>query len=462
MIEFIQTMSVIALLIFITAIYSSSYSDMIYKATAGKIKQLDELADKWKYLDDNVLKMIIDNWFEQYRPELDILTYGKTGVGKSSLINSLFERQLARECEYETCTHRTQKYSKVIDKVKINLWDMPGLYDATKKNDDTLRQLKKIKKVDVILVCINIAERRIRSDDIGAIKKLINSFEKSLLDHVILVFTFANTIDNKNKLNDLYFNKKAHIIKQIPALTKTPFVMGGYIDIESNSKAVVIHNIGGSHINDKILSNNINWFNELWVTIFETASVESQPALLKLNYDKLKSVESDPELEARVKKNIKEKGCFSINDEVKLRSGNNIKIKNLQVGDYVHSLNNEYTRVDYIYDHTEYYKTIVITTTNRNIELTPNHLISINGILVHAKYVKLNNVVIISTNKYITHEHVININTSTSKVRYIITDNNYIFVNNILCSAHSYSHTLGRFIGKVLKIYQLIKDMFYG
>lgn len=444
-------MIVLIIISLINIVLSTSFNDKLFKLTSGKVKQVGQLWDKWKYIDQSIINELIEFWFNKHRPELDILSMGKTGVGKSALINSLFEEELTKESDYETGTHDVHKFSKIIDKVKINLWDMPGLYDATKKDIDTLKKLEnKIKKLDVILMCIDITDRRMRMEDIDMIDKVSNLFGKNILKHSVIVFTFSNEFNNEDKLIKIFNNKKNILINKLSYLYDygVPFVLAGYK-------------------NNKFLCNNKNWFDELWVTIFEVASLESQPAIVKLNFNKLKdSVSSDQKFKRRIEASVKKNGCFSIDDTVILKNGNIIKINDLKVGDYVKTLDIytgfiSYTRINYIYDHIGYYETYTLITANNKIKLTNNHLVEANFSLTHTKDININDYLSISASKYIHQEQIIDIIKSISQVKYVLTDNNYILVNNILCSVHSYNHNFGIIIGNILKYYQMIKDLFY-
>ena len=74
----------------------------------------------------------------RFRP-LDVLVIGGTGAGKSSTLNSLFEREIAkvgRQCDPETMEITSMELNQL-----LRFWDTPGLGDNVEKDKKYAREL---------------------------------------------------------------------------------------------------------------------------------------------------------------------------------------------------------------------------------------------------------------------------------------------------------------------------------
>ncbi|XP_076954965.1 translocase of chloroplast 90, chloroplastic-like [Bidens hawaiensis] len=85
------------------------------------------------------------------QPELDftftILVLGKTGVGKSSTINSILNQPKAETSAFQPATDRVQEVSGTVNGIKISVIDTPGLLPSSPntvgRNRKILRKIKK-------------------------------------------------------------------------------------------------------------------------------------------------------------------------------------------------------------------------------------------------------------------------------------------------------------------------------
>lgn len=130
-----------------------------------------------------------------------VVLLGKTGVGKSSFINSITKK---KECTIgntsKSCTKNLKRVNRTFDGYNYYFIDTPGLDDASDedKNIQKLGDLTKYPRISVFLICL-------KYDDI----RLSNSLKNSLIvfmdifpspdfwDHVLIIYTWTTIRDKK-------------------------------------------------------------------------------------------------------------------------------------------------------------------------------------------------------------------------------------------------------------------------
>ena len=128
---------------------------------------------------------------------VNVLVIGKTGVGKSSLINGVVGKEVAQEGgTLDPCTQTVKCYSFQYRGVSITIWDAPGLLNGLDKDDEYVRDIlnRGSHKSDLFWYCARLDDTRFRREDYDAIRRLTIGLGKDIWKHAVFVMTFANRV----------------------------------------------------------------------------------------------------------------------------------------------------------------------------------------------------------------------------------------------------------------------------
>ncbi|GAA8938198.1 GTP-binding protein [Helicobacter pylori] len=143
------------------------------------------------------------------KPIMNILLMGATRVGKSSLINALFGKEVAKAGIGKPVTQHLEKY---VDEEKgLILWDTKGIeaedYQNTmeslkKEMEDSFKTLDEKKAIDVAYLCVKETSSRVEERE-------LLSFAKNWNIPTIVVFT-----NTQEKAGDEFVQKAQKIINE--------------------------------------------------------------------------------------------------------------------------------------------------------------------------------------------------------------------------------------------------------
>lgn len=185
----------------------------------------------------NLISMILGKTEEQLKKmsPVNIMLIGKTGAGKSTLINSLFRENLATTGIGKPITQSIEKITKT--GVPITLYDTKGLelsakIQKTVEKEITTTIKKSFKgnpkeRIHLAYYCINAAGNRIEQDEI----ELMESVAK--LVPVIVVLT-QSLGENSEKLKNYIYSLSLNI-KAVVNVLAAPLYVG---DIEIPEKGL--------------------------------------------------------------------------------------------------------------------------------------------------------------------------------------------------------------------------------
>ena len=137
-------------------------------------------------------------------PRIDIIVFGKTQVGKTATVKSLFGlSDLKLKGNLKSDTQEIKEYEMKINNVTLGYTDTPGFFDSEGRDNDNYQKLKKYlitKKFHLIFWFAKV-EDIIDSKEKEIIDKLSKDFGKKIWNNLIIVLTHSN-----NNPPDEYIN----------------------------------------------------------------------------------------------------------------------------------------------------------------------------------------------------------------------------------------------------------------
>ena len=246
----------------------------------------------------------MNEWIEKSRA-VNIFVTGKTGTGKSSLVNGIVGRYVATEGgTLDPSTDKVTMYQCVVDDIEVNVWDSPGLQDGTNREPEYIEDIKRncvkgdnTTAIDLFIYCIRMSETRFVKDnpDIRAMHILTDTLGMGMWSNTIFVLSFANDVvdtgvedlDLAGKELEDHFNKKlTNWTERLRQTLEHELMIPEYI-----AKGVKVIPAGYHKSPQLIEKSGDYWLSKLWMAALYTAKSEAQPALIKINEHRLKSAE---------------------------------------------------------------------------------------------------------------------------------------------------------------------------
>jgi len=151
-------------------------------------------------------------------PEVNVLIFGETGVGKSSVVNMALGRQAAEtNDEARGCTIMSAKYEQVWEGVKYNFYDSVGLGESLKgrvPKDEAIQHLvyllKRLNKEGLHLLVLVIRKGRVKDVDV----KNFDIFANSICEKKVPTLLCVTHCDADYPLDNWKIKNKAEVERQ--------------------------------------------------------------------------------------------------------------------------------------------------------------------------------------------------------------------------------------------------------
>ena len=202
---------------------------------------------------DKVAQEAIDAIAEKIKNlnSLNIIVAGKTGVGKSTLINAVFRDKLAETGMGKPVTDHMRKISK--KGIPLAIYDTKG-FELGKEVQQQVKQevMETISKglatqdinkaIHCIWYCINTASNRVEPEEIEWLKELSQENQITQVP-IIVVLTQSFSKKNADAMRKMILNENLDVVQVVPVLAEDYEIDEEYV-AKSYGLDVLIHVMG--------------------------------------------------------------------------------------------------------------------------------------------------------------------------------------------------------------------------
>ncbi|KAF6158097.1 hypothetical protein GIB67_014891 [Kingdonia uniflora] len=266
-------------------------SQVLYRLHLASVIRVGESDSKRASLGYDQAKAIAADQEIAGQPDLDfslrILILGKTGVGKSSTINSVFDQLRVSTDAFQPSTDGIQEIAGIVNGIKIAFIDTPGLLPSSTSNLRVNRKiLRSVKKFirknppDIVLYLERLDLINMGYSDLPLLKLITSVFGSAIWFNTVLVMTHSSAFpegpDGHRISYESFVTQCANLVQH--------FIHLAISDSKLENRVLLVENHSQCRKNvsgEKILPNGEVWRSQLLLLCICTKVLADASAILK-------------------------------------------------------------------------------------------------------------------------------------------------------------------------------------
>ncbi|KAL0912619.1 hypothetical protein M5K25_018603 [Dendrobium thyrsiflorum] len=217
-----------------------------------------------------------------------IMVIGKTGVGKSATINSIFDHVKVRTDAFQLSTKKFQDVVGTVQGIQVRVIDTPGLSSCPsdqRRNEKILNSIKSfISKTppDIVLYFDRLDMQSRDFGDVPLLRTITDVFGASIWFNAIVVLTHAASAPpdgpNGSPLSyEMFVTQRSHVVQQAIRQAAGDVRLMNPVSLVENHTACRMNRAG-----QRVLPNGQVWKPQLLLLSFASKILQEANMLLKL------------------------------------------------------------------------------------------------------------------------------------------------------------------------------------
>lgn len=204
------------------------------------------------------------------------LLIGKTGVGKSSTVNSLMGATVAPVGDFDPCTTNVTIHETNLHEAIVRVIDTPGLCDEVEEKGNDAKYLELIRQkisyaIDAVLFVSRLDDNRVDASEKRGLRLITEAFGELFWKKAVIVFTHSDKVSDERF--EEYLRERT---KRIHAQLLTHQL--------SNDTVYSIPSVAVNNTNiEKVNPDGQKWIQQLYLTLLDRIEIQDSKDVFMLS-----------------------------------------------------------------------------------------------------------------------------------------------------------------------------------